>query len=213
MRTSVEKLTKDMSLLRVTNDELDHKYRYVLAQLDNLTKEKENIASLRDEKLSLEKNVAVLRHDLKESLRKLELEADNRKKSEQKASELWSKLEHDQNYRAQLSLNVQHANEQIAALEKQLASISEKFKNEYEGNMKLKKAHAELGLNSANKEKAVEELHVKVNYFQDLNSKHIKDISSLQAQLEKAQSSWAITSDKSQELESMFFILFRFKMS
>lgn len=201
-KRKMDQLTSEVKSLKQVNEELEQKYRFVLGQLDSLTDQKENIGSLRDDKLSLEKSLAVLRHDFKESQRKLEQEQELRKKAEQRANELWSKLEHDQNYRMQLSMNVQHANEQIAALEKQLTTVSEKHKFESEANIKLKKMNAELGLNIANREKTVEELTSKLSYVQEQNAKLTKDFSAMQAQLDKVQTSWTKATEKVQELES-----------
>lgn len=157
--------------------------------------------------MELEKNVTVLRHDIKEVQRKYELECDNRRKVEVKVSELWTKLEQEQSVRSQLTHTNQHTNEKFSVLEKQFASLSEKLKTESENGVKLKKLNAELTMNCNNKEKIINEMNEKIEMFQRVNTNQAHDIGSLQNQLEKAHNTWMQINDRTQDLESNGFCL------
>ena len=170
--------------------------------MTQLDKQSDNIVLLRCEKLELEKNVTVLKHDIKEVQRKYELECDNRRKVETKMSELWTKLEQEQSVRSQLTHNNQHTNDKFSVLEKQFASLSEKLKTESENGVKLKKLNAELTINCNSKEKLINEMNEKIEMLQRVNTSQAHDIANLQNQLEKAHNTWIKINDRTQDLES-----------
>lgn len=92
----------------------------------------------------MEKSIAMLKHDLKEVQRKYDNEIENRRKAEAKVQELWTRVEHEQNLRSQVSASSQQMNEKVSSLEKQLRDFNEKIKVESENSAKFKKANAEL---------------------------------------------------------------------
>ncbi|CAG2101932.1 unnamed protein product, partial [Medioppia subpectinata] len=194
-----EKLEDEIHRITAINKEIDNKYRITLTQLE---KQSDNLVALRSEKLEVEKALTVLRHDIKEAQRKYELECDNRRKVEIKVSELWAKLEQEQSLRSQLTHSTQHTNDKFVVLEKQFATLSEKFKTESETAVKLKKLNAELTLNSSNKEKIIDELSEKIEMFQRVNTNQALDIQNLQSQMDKAHNSWAQINDRTQDLEN-----------
>lgn len=185
---------KQIEYLKGVVSDLDKKYRLTLSQLEDVSRQESNVGSLRDDKLSLEKTIAVLKHDLKESSRRFEQEIDLRMRAESKVKELVVKVEEQQSCRVQMTMNIQHSQEKITSLEKQIEIISEKLKVETEANVKLKKSNAELGLSHLNKENIIEELRAKI----DLNE---KNYTSLENELERSKCLITKSTEKVQELE------------
>lgn len=198
----IEKLDCELQRLNSVNNELDNKYRFALNQLENFANQQETISFLQSENRDMEKSIALLKHDLKESQRKLENELENRRKADAKVQEIWGRLEHEQNLRAQMSASTQQVGEKASSLEKQLRELNEKLKLEAENNMKMKKSNAELSLNIANKEQAMQDLNDKLISYQNINAAQERDIINLQTQLEQGRNSWTQASDRSQELEN-----------
>ncbi|XP_015781078.1 rho-associated protein kinase 1 isoform X1 [Tetranychus urticae] len=195
---TIEVLQDELKKTRNRNEEIEKAYRVTLAQLDNLSQQSENINSLRSEKLDLEKSLAVIRHDLKETQRRLDHEIESKRKVENKNNDLWTKLEQEQNLRSKLNQTVQNSNEKIVNLEKQISILTDKYKNETESVCKLKKAQADLTLSCSNKDQFIEQLREDVNNLQTSISNHIQEITSLKGQLETA---WLQADSISKELE------------
>ncbi|CAH2104431.1 unnamed protein product [Euphydryas editha] len=91
-----------------------------------------------------DKELALLKHDLKEIQRKAEIEADARRKMELNYGDVKRRLEDEQSKRAKEMSNLQIYNEKINALEKQLTEMREKLKQESEAAAKSRKQAAEL---------------------------------------------------------------------
>ncbi|XP_072937034.1 rho-associated protein kinase 2 [Epargyreus clarus] len=91
-----------------------------------------------------DKEVALLKHDLKELQRKAEIEADSRRKAELNYSDMKRRLDEEQSKRAKEMSNLQTYNDKINALEKQLTEMREKLKLESEAAAKSRKQAAEL---------------------------------------------------------------------
>lgn len=111
------------------------------AQLEELSQRE-----LRNKKIISEsdKEVALLRHDLKEIQRIAELEVESRRKAEANLNEAKRRLEEEQTKRTKEMSNLHIYNEKINALEKQLEELREKLKQESEAAAKSRKQAAEL---------------------------------------------------------------------
>ncbi|XP_037977212.2 rho-associated protein kinase 2 isoform X2 [Plutella xylostella] len=90
------------------------------------------------------KELALLRHDLREVQRKAEQEADARRKAEASHADAKRRFEEEQNKRVKEMANMQMYNDKINALEKQLLEVREKLKQEAEAAAKSRKQAAEL---------------------------------------------------------------------
>lgn len=111
------------------------------AQLEELSqRESRNKKLLAD----TDKELALLRHDLKESQRKTELEAEARRKVEFHFNEAKRRLEEEQSKRAKEISNLQIYNDKINALEMQLTEVRDKLKQEAEAAAKSRKQAAEV---------------------------------------------------------------------
>lgn len=111
------------------------------AQLEELSqRESRNKKLLAD----TDKELALLRHDLKESQRKTELEAEARRKVEFHFNEAKRRLEEEQSKRAKEISSLQIYNDKINALEMQLTEVRDKLKQEAEAAAKSRKQAAEV---------------------------------------------------------------------
>ena len=139
-----------------TYEELESKYRLALNQLE---KQAEEMASLRNEKLEVKKAVAVLMLDFKALRNKHEQEVKAHSTAEATIAELKVKFESDRSLLAnQLTL----AGEKYSSLEKQNALLSEKLKAESEAVTREANASSELKHLLAASESAMAELRAKV---------------------------------------------------
>lgn len=91
-----------------------------------------------------DKEIALLRHDLREIQRKAEVECESRKKAELNLAEAKRRLEEEQSKRSKEMSHLQNYNEKFNALEKQLQELREKLKAESEAAAKSRKQAAEL---------------------------------------------------------------------
>lgn len=120
---------------------LEDRHVAICAQLEELaqrdTRNKQIIGDT-------DKELALLRHDLKEIQRKAEIEAELKRKAEANFMEAKRRLDDEQTKRAKEMNNLQVYNEKINALEKQLLEVREKYKHEAEAAAKSRKQAAEL---------------------------------------------------------------------
>ncbi|CAH2988953.1 unnamed protein product [Chilo suppressalis] len=91
-----------------------------------------------------DKELALLKHDLKEIQRKAEVEAESRRKAEINYHDAKRRFEEEQNRRAKEMSNLQIYNDKINILEKQLNEMRDKLKQESEAAAKSRKQAAEL---------------------------------------------------------------------
>lgn len=111
------------------------------AQLEELSqRESRNKKIIAD----TDKELALLRHDLKEIQRKADIEAETRRKAEFNFNEAKRRLDEEQSKRAKEINNLQTYNDKINALEMQLTELREKLKQESESAAKSRKQAAEL---------------------------------------------------------------------
>ncbi|XP_046961659.1 rho-associated protein kinase 2 isoform X1 [Vanessa cardui] len=120
---------------------LEDRQVLLCTQLDEISQRE-----IRNQKIiaDTDKELALLKHDLKEIQRKAEIEADSRRKAELNYSDVKRRLEEEQSKRAKEMSNLQIYNEKINALEKQLTEMREKLKQESEAAAKSRKQAAEL---------------------------------------------------------------------
>lgn len=172
-------------------------------QLESLTQQSVDSLDLRNDKLSLEKSVAVLRHDLKEANKKLEHEQEAHRKLEAKLSEITVKHDHESSLKSQLTQSLQHSADKILSLERQVETLSEKLKVESEANVKLKKSNAELGLNHVNRENCIQSLNAKIHVLNEKTNGLERELTNLREHHERAQASLNNTTEKLAEVEAL----------
>ncbi|XP_041972134.1 rho-associated protein kinase 2 isoform X2 [Aricia agestis] len=120
---------------------VEDRHKMLCAQLEDLT-QREN----RNNKIiaESEKELALLKHDLKEIQRKAEIEADARRKAEINYSEVKRRFDEEQSKRVKEMNSTQVYYEKINSLEKELNEMHEKLKLESDAAAKSRKLVAEL---------------------------------------------------------------------
>ncbi|KAH9364796.1 hypothetical protein HPB48_012729 [Haemaphysalis longicornis] len=196
---SPDSLQEEVARLQEAKDEAEQKYRHTLQQLESVSQQSEQAALVAADNRELKKKMTLLSHEVKESQRKLEAEAEHRRKAELKAQELAGRLECEQQSRSQLATASQAASDKASALEKQLWELNDKLKQEADAALKLKKLNAELALSKATRERTCQELQETVNAMRGQMGSQERDLSNLQIQLEQEKCSW---SSRVHELES-----------
>ncbi|XP_028155835.1 rho-associated protein kinase 2 isoform X8 [Ostrinia furnacalis] len=138
---AILQLEKLLERERDSRRKLEDRQVMLCAQLEELsqrdTRNKKIIADT-------DKEVALLKHDLKEMQRKAEVESETKRKVEANYHDMKRRLEDEQNKRAKEFSNLQTYNDKINALEKQLTELREKLKQESEAAAKSRKQAAEL---------------------------------------------------------------------
>ena len=97
-----------------------------------------------------EKDLALVRHEVKEMQRKAEVDLDLRKKAEAERAEIRKRLEDETNKRTREQNNNHHVAEKIANLEKEKRELSEKLKREMENAEKMKKNNNDASVAKVN---------------------------------------------------------------
>ncbi|XP_013182837.2 rho-associated protein kinase 1 isoform X1 [Amyelois transitella] len=137
---SILQLEKLLERERDIRRKLEDRQEHLCAQVEELA-ERES----RNKKIITEtdKELALLRHNIKELQRKTEVEAESKKKAEANYHEAKRRLEEEQSKRAKEFSNLQSYNDKINALEKQLTEVREKLKQESDAAAKSRKQAAE----------------------------------------------------------------------
>ncbi|XP_013412061.1 rho-associated protein kinase 2-like isoform X3 [Lingula anatina] len=184
---------------RSSKDELERKYRAAIQDLDRLTSDE---TALRRQCNDFERNMALIKHDLKETQRKLEIESDNRRKTESKLVETERQLQAETGARRQAMGNSQHVNERVTQLERQLTELNEKLKTEQETSSKLRKTCTDMQQKCNSLESGYNDLQSKYNEIQSVKSSLEKEIFHLQSIIEQERSARTQASEQSSEVES-----------
>ncbi len=119
-------------------------------------------AELRVDLGKKEKDIALIRHELKEAQRKQEQDAEARKKADHERTEMRKRLEEETNRRTREQNNNHHVAEKIATLEKEKRELSDRLKKEADNSEKLKKTNTEVSVAKAAALSAVSDLNDKV---------------------------------------------------
>ncbi|CAG5126387.1 unnamed protein product, partial [Candidula unifasciata] len=141
LEEEIRLLKEESRNLRASKEELDKKCQLKTEELDRLSQE---YSMLKLESVEYERNIVYAKHDLKETQRKLEVEADNRKKAEIMLKEKEKQLEYEFSTRQQITDNTVHSKEKISNLEKMVNDLKEKLRQEMESSNKQKKLYTEL---------------------------------------------------------------------
>uniref|UniRef100_A0A8D8YBQ4 Rho-associated protein kinase let-502 n=1 Tax=Cacopsylla melanoneura TaxID=428564 RepID=A0A8D8YBQ4_9HEMI len=163
--------------------------------------------ALRDEMVQLEKNLTILRHDLKESQRRADIESELRKKAEMNLLEYKRKLEDEQNKRTREMNNNQQTNDKIASLEKQISDMHEKLKMEAETATRLRKQSAELTVAKSAGESMVVELQNILATLEMERDTLQQEVATLQGQISQERSSKTQAVNLHKELEGRLQVL------
>lgn len=183
---------------RLNVENLETKTKILVAQLDTLARRE---SELREDTIKSEKEITILKHNVKEIQRKADNESELRRKTEAILNDFKKRLEDEQNKRTREMNNNQQHNEKINQLEKQVADMQEKFKSENENVQRLRKQAAELTVAKSASEQMAGELQSMLATLQSQRDTLQQEVATLQGQLSQERSSRNQASDQQLELE------------
>jgi len=166
---------------RMRADDLAERLGKTIQQLGEAN-QRENEA--RTEFVRIERELAILRHEAKESNRRAEHEMEARRKAEQERTEIRKKLEDETNRRTKEQNNNQHVVEKISNLEKERSQLAERLKKEQETVEKLKKTVAELQVARSSIEAAHSDLSDRLAAVSEERDTLERETARLQSQLQ-----------------------------
>ena len=166
---------------RLRADDLADRLAKTIQQLGEAN-QRENEA--RTEYVRVERDLALLRHELKESSRRVDLEVEVRRKAEQERTEIRKKLDDEINRRTKEQNNNQHVVEKISNLEKERNQLQDRLKKEQETVEKLKKSVAELQVARSASEAAQSDLEDKLSMVSEERDNLERETARLQSQLQ-----------------------------
>ncbi|KAK6188435.1 hypothetical protein SNE40_004608 [Patella caerulea] len=164
-----------------SQDDWESKYMKAKQDLDRLTKEETELKQMCTQ---LEKNVALIKHNLKEAQRKLDAEVNSKKKIEQSLKDTERLLESEKNVRLQVTSSSQQNDQKVFTLEKNVSDLNQKLMMEMENSNKYKKSYSELQQRLTLSDSHLAELNAK--YVDAVNTKQKleRDIVTLQNTLD-----------------------------
>ena len=166
---------------RLRADDLAERLSKTIQQLGEAN-QRENEA--RTEFVRVERDLALVRHEMKECTRRVEQEAETRRKAEQERTEMRKKLDDEINRRTKEQNNNQHVVEKISNLEKERGQLAERLKKEQENVEKLKKSVAELQVARSSSEAAQSDLSDKLGLVAEERDNLERETARLQSQLQ-----------------------------
>ncbi|RUS78321.1 hypothetical protein EGW08_013925, partial [Elysia chlorotica] len=195
--SSIRNLEEQIRSERASRDDVEKKYRQTLDEVDRLSQEE---AILKSESREMERSIALIKHDLKETQRKLEMEADNRKKVEFLLKDKEKQLESEINAKLQISTSSAHSSEKMSSLEKMVNDLNKKLKAESETSSKQKKAYQELQQRHANLEQTHSDFNYKYSELQAARQALQNELFTIQATLDAEKNTRSQESQQTQEL-------------
>ena len=144
---------------RERNDDLSNrlaKTNHELSEANSRENELRSAISKKDKELALSK------HELKESQRRAEQEQESRRKADLERSEMRKKLEDETNKRTKEQNNHHVVSEKIANLEKEKRDLADRLKKEAEMLEKYKKSNTELSVQKASAESSYSDMTEKM---------------------------------------------------
>jgi serine/threonine protein kinase len=200
----IMKLEAMLQREKSTVDMLEKQEKNLRQQLDVITQRESEVRSMAN---NYEKEIAMIKHNLREVQRKADNESDLRKKTEFSLNETRKRFEEEQSKRKRELNNSQQHNDKINMLEKQLNDIQEKLKLENENYQKSKKSVAELKLIKSDLESKNEELHSIINGIQTQRDILQQEVAELETKLTHEKSARLQSTEIQKELESKIISL------
>lgn len=192
------KLEDQIRSLKSGKEEIERKYMQAVQSLDRLNSEE---GKIRLERSELERKVALIQHDLKETQRKLDNEFENKRKLEMMIREKEKLLDSEMSARKELSSNKMHNHEKVASLEKSIADLNEKLQLESEMTARFKKSYSELQQRYNSSEKNYSDLNYKYSEIQNIKLSLEKEVMTLQDSLAHEMSNRSHASEETLELQ------------
>jgi Rho-associated protein kinase 2 len=199
--SDVNKLTEQLELQlrqeRVAKEALEQKYRCIQSELDRISADE---ATLRQERVNLERNLTVARHDAKEAQRKLDVEIEQRRKAELRLHDVEEQLQSEVSSRQAAVNNNQQYIERAQQLDKQVADLNEKLRSELEASAKQKKSFTDLQQRYSSMEKDLSDVQSRCDDAVAAKTTIEKKLFAVQAALDEQQNLHSQGSDYIREL-------------
>lgn len=183
---------------RIRADDLADRLAKTIHQLGEAN-QRENEA--RTEFVRIERELALVRHEVKEATRRLEHEVESKRKAEQERTEIRKKLEDETNRRTKEQNNNQHVVEKISNLEKERNQLADRLKKEQENVEKLKKTVAELQVARSSSEATQSDLSDRLSAVSEERDTLERETARLQSQLQLNESQRSEVSAHCKEVE------------
>ncbi|CAG0881848.1 unnamed protein product [Darwinula stevensoni] len=196
---NISQLQEDLNRQKIHASEWEERYHHLVTEAQKM-KDKE--IQLLETSRQLEKQLALMTHDMKEAQRKAENELEARKKIEAMLQETNRKLEDEYNRRSREHNSTLQINEKIHSYEKQILELKEKLKSENDTVIKLKKQNADLSVSNSTKDQSLQELQERVSRLQHTRDEIEKNNLNLKAKLEQVRNSMTQEGDRVRELEN-----------
>lgn len=192
------RLEKLLERERSAIDSMEKQEKALRSQLEAATQRERDITT---QITSYDKELTMLKHNYRDAQRKIESELEMRRKAETVLLETKKRLDDEQNKRSKELSNNQQQNDKINMLEKQLADLHEKVKNESDGNQKLKKQLAELQMLQNDAEDKSADLQSIIAGLQAQRDVLQQEVANLQTRLAQERSARAQSIEVEKELE------------
>ncbi|CAH1772749.1 unnamed protein product [Owenia fusiformis] len=191
----MKELEEQIRTERMKKDDFEQKYILSMKEFDRISAEETNMRQgLRD--------MAMLKHDLKESQRKLDTENELRRQVEMRLANAERQLHEEANQRASLSNKDQQYLSKIAQLEKLLADLNEKLYAEAESGSKIKKSYSDLQQRYNLVEQSYKDIQGKYNETISGKSSLEQELLGLQQALDSERNARSHNSDHIHDLEN-----------
>ena len=155
----ISMLNEQIQREKQMNDDLSNRLSKSIKDLnDGNTRENE----LRTALSKKDKDIALVKHELKEIQRKVDQEVEAKRKAESEKVEIQHKLKDAENRRTKEQNNHHAFSERISILEKEKRDLADRLKKEVEALEKLKKVNAELSVAKASSEASLSDLNDKM---------------------------------------------------
>nr|KAI8754220.1 rho-associated protein kinase 2-like [Biomphalaria glabrata] len=193
-------LEEKLEMEKANKYEVEKKYKQAMEDINHLSQEEANI---KREYMELERNIALIKHELKESQRKLEAESDNKRKIEFELKAKEKQLEDEIKARLTISKNSDDSTERLNSLERTIGDLNERLRQELDGSNKIKKLHSDLQIRYFSLEQNFNDLNSKCLELQTLRQALQNDIFHLQTALDTERNNRSQDVQKVQELSEL----------
>ncbi|XP_076440022.1 rho-associated protein kinase 2-like isoform X2 [Babylonia areolata] len=177
----MQQLQEQLRSQRSAKEDAERKFLQAQTNLDRLQVEE---ASIKNELHEMERTMALLKHELKETQRRLDQENEARRRADTLLSEKERQLEAMVRRGQEMDRGTAQSTERLFLLEKTLNELNEKMRSESENASKQKKTIGDLQQRLASAEQNYSDLHSRYQEVMSLKQKMESELLNLQASVE-----------------------------
>ncbi|XP_064626393.1 rho-associated protein kinase 2-like isoform X3 [Lineus longissimus] len=184
---------------RLSKQDLEHKYAVTIKDLDRISAEEHSMRQITNE---YERNIALIKHDMKEAARKYDLEQESHRNTEKKLQEVEYMLNNERKAKQNMAYDSDKVSERVSFLERQITELTDNLKQESDNCLKFKKMYGELQQRYKHLDDGYGEVHSKYSETVNIKQNLEKELMQLQNALDEERSARALGSDHIVELEN-----------